>query len=60
MLSNTPHRDHANNDRALHILARTLFKEMQAQGYSHDHMVSLSSKLLDLVRDELRAGLAAE
>lgn len=59
-LSNDTLRDSLTDERGVSILARSLFKEMRTQGYSPDQIVSLSSELIGLVREDLRAGLAAE
>jgi len=59
-LSNDPSRDTNTDERGVSILARSLFKEMRTQGYSPDQIVSLSSELIELVREDLRSGLAAE
>ncbi len=59
-LSNEPSRDNHTDERGVSILARSLFKEMRTQGYSPDQIVGLSSELIELVREDLRSGLAAE
>ncbi len=59
-LSNETPRSTLTDERGVSILARSLFKEMRTQGYSPDQIVGLSSELIDLVRDDLRAELAAE
>lgn len=59
-LSNETSRNAPTDERGVSILARSLFKEMRTQGYSPDQIVSLSSELIELVREDLRAGLAAE
>jgi len=59
-LSNETSRDAMTDERGVSILARSLFKEMRTQGYSADQIVSLSSELIELVREDLRSGLAAE
>jgi len=48
------------DERGVSILARSLFKEMRTQGYSPDQIVGLSSELIELVREDLRAGQAAD
>ncbi len=59
-LSNETSRSTLSDERGVSILARSLFKEMRTQGYSADQIVSLSSELIELVREDLRSGLAAE
>ena len=59
-LSNETSRSTLTDERGVSILARSLFKEMRTQGYSPDQIVGLSSELIELVRDDLRSGLAAE
>ena len=59
-LSNETSRDALTDERGVSILARSLFKEMRTQGYTADQIVNLSSELIELVREDLRTGLAAE
>lgn len=59
-LSNESPRHALTDERGVSILARSLFKEMRTQGYSPDQIVSLSSELIELVREDLSTGLAAE
>mgnify|MGYP005702575801 FL=1 len=59
-LSNETSRDALTDERGVSILARSLFKEMRTQGYTADQLVNLSSELIELVREDLRTGLAAE
>ena len=59
-LSNETPRSATTDERGVSILARSLFKEMRTQGYTPDQIVSLSSELIELVREDLRATLAAE
>ena len=59
-LSTDQARNMQTDERGLSILARSLFKEMRTQGYSPDQIVNLSSELIELVREDLRSGLAAE
>jgi hypothetical protein len=42
-------------DRSLKIIAKSLFKELKANGFDHKHIVSLSTELIGLVTTELRA-----
>jgi hypothetical protein len=48
-----------DDKRALHILARSLFRQMRDQGYSPEQIVALSSELLELVSHDLRQVRAA-
>ena len=38
------------------ILAKSFFKELRENGYDHNAIVSISSELLELVTQELKAG----
>jgi len=38
------------------ILAKSLFKELRGNGYSANQILSLSTELIDLVTENLRAG----
>jgi hypothetical protein len=42
--------------RGISILARSIFKEMLDQGYDKQHVIGLSSELLELVSTEMRTG----
>lgn len=53
-------RDTRTDERGVSILARSLFRQMQDQGYSSDQIVGLSSELIELVRANLQQELAAE
>ena len=39
--------------KGVSILARSLFRQMQAQGYSKDPIVALSAELITLLQEEL-------
>ena len=41
-------------DRSLKIIAKSLFKELKANGYDSRHIVSLSTELISLVTSDLR------
>ena len=41
------------------ILAKSLFKELRGNGYSPNQILSLSTELIDLVTENLRAGQGA-
>lgn len=47
-----------NDPRGVSILARSLFRQMREQGYGPDQIVDLSSRLLELVHDDMRADRA--
>ena len=40
--------------KALKIFARTLFKDMQKQGLSHDQIIALATQLLGHVTDSIK------
>jgi hypothetical protein len=40
--------------RALHIIARSLFRELRAQGYEPHHIILLSSELIDVVIEAMK------
>lgn len=42
------------NARGVHILARSLFREMRQQGYSKAQIIGLSTELLHLVSEDLQ------
>jgi hypothetical protein len=42
------------SDRSLKIIAKSLFKELKANGYDSRHIVSLSTELISLVTSDLR------
>lgn len=42
-------------DRSLKIIAKSLFKELKANGFDSRHIVSLSTELISLVTSELRS-----
>ena len=52
----------ANDTRRVPVLARTLFRHMQDQGYTPEQIIGVSTELLGLVSTELRTkdDLAAE
>lgn len=41
-------------DRSLKIIAKSLFKELKANGFDNMHIVSLSAELIGLVTSEIR------
>jgi hypothetical protein len=58
--SNETTRNAQTDQKAVTILARSLFRQMQDQGYSPDQIIGLSSELLELVSDDLQRVAAAE
>ena len=55
----TTHRD-LTKPKGVHILARSLFREMRQQGYSKEQIIGLSTALIGLVNEDLQKHLAAE
>lgn len=41
--------------RALRVLAKSVFKELKRAGYSRSEMVAFASELIDLVTHEIKA-----
>lgn len=41
-------------------VARTLYRQLRGEGYTHEQIIELSSNLLDLVTRELRTRGCAE
>ncbi len=57
----TPSESKPSTDaRGVSILARSLFRQMQEQGFTEDQIISLSSELIQLVSDGMQRRLAAE
>ncbi len=48
------------DSRGVGILARSLFRQMRDQGYAPEQIITLSTELLQLVRDDLASSLAAQ
>ena len=44
------------SDKALKIIARSLFKELKQNGYDSRQIVSLSTELISLVTSDLQKG----
>lgn len=44
-----------SRQQAIETLARSLFREMKAHGYDPQHVISLTSELLQLVTDDVKA-----
>ncbi|MCX4244693.1 hypothetical protein [Paraliomyxa miuraensis] len=55
----TTPKDLATN-KSVHILARSLFREMRQQGYTEEQIIGLSTELIHLVNEDLQKRLAAE
>ncbi|MBC8068733.1 MAG: hypothetical protein IAG13_10400 [Deltaproteobacteria bacterium] len=51
-------RDPRTDTKGLGILARSLFRQMRAQGYSPEQIVGLSAELIQLVREDLAASVS--
>ena len=47
-----PHREDPTH--SLQIIARSLFRELRANGYTPHHVITLSSELIQLVTDMLK------
>lgn len=43
------------SQRALRVLAKSVFKELKRAGYSRSEMVAFASELLELVTSEIKA-----
>ncbi len=52
-------RDARTDTKGLGILARSLFRQMRAQGYSPEQIVGLSAELIQLVREDLASASAS-
>ncbi|HEX5751620.1 MAG TPA: hypothetical protein VFZ09_35690 [Archangium sp.] len=48
---------HEDHNRALQIIARSLFRELRAHGYTPHHVISLSTELIELVTDGLKGAM---
>lgn len=46
------------SQRAVRVLAKSLFKELKRAGYSRTEMVAFASELLDLVTQEMKGAAA--
>lgn len=44
----------AGDERALKILAKSVYRELKASGYSRSDMVGFTNALLDLVTSEIK------
>ena len=47
------------DNKATQILAKSLFKELRGNGYSPNHILGLTTELIDLVTQDLRDANAA-
>ena len=43
-------------ERAVRVLAKSLFRELKRAGYNRAEMVAFATELLELVTDEIRTG----
>ncbi len=48
------------SQRALRVLAKSVFKELKRTGYSRGEMVGFASELLDLVTHEMKTDAGEE
>jgi hypothetical protein len=51
----TPRQPLANGNRAIQILAKSIFRELTAQGYNEKQIVSLATELLAAVTSKMSA-----
>lgn len=58
MLGTSLHVD-SSEHRAVHILARTIARELLSQGYESRHLIELAGELLDIACESLHAMRAA-
>jgi dsDNA-specific endonuclease/ATPase MutS2 len=42
-----------NSDKPARLLARTFFKELRANGYTHEQILLFSSEMIDCLNKEL-------
>jgi len=52
--------DLSSDAKGVHILARSLFRDMREQGYTKAQIIALSTQLIQLVNEDLQKDLAAE
>jgi hypothetical protein len=45
---------HRDRKRAIQIIARSLFRELRANGYTPHHVITLSTELIQVVIDVLK------
>ena len=43
------------DERGIRAVARTMYRELQSQGYSSSQIIDFSSQMIELVRAQLRA-----
>ncbi len=53
--SSNPVRTDAPDTKSARVLARAILKDLQGQGYAPEHVLALTTELLGLVADDLRA-----
>ena len=46
----------AQQTRALEILAKTIYRELRANGFEVGHVIALAGELLGLVTDDVKSG----
>lgn len=55
MVGRTVLPDRSEPHRPVHILARTIFRELRTQGYPLSHLIDLAGELLDAACDSIRS-----
>lgn len=50
----TKSTDSESSQKALRVLAKSVFKELKRNGYERSEMVAFASELLELVTDDVR------
>lgn len=58
--STAPSSEISTDAKGVHILARSLFRQMRQQGYTKEQIIGLSTALIELVNEDLQRHLAAE
>lgn len=48
-------RNQTLDERGIRAVARTMYRELQSQGYSNSQIIDFSSQMIELVRAQLRA-----
>lgn len=46
--------DPSERNKAIRILARTLFQQLRSSGYSNSHVIALTSELLQNLTESIR------
>ena len=52
--SSTPLPTRADSDRAVRILAKSLFRQLKGSGYENREILALSTELVGLITSDLR------